>query len=674
MTFLSFALVAYSAFTGAASISGHLSASDGAALAGVRVFAESGLGGALLEATAAPDGQFRFEGVPSGIVGIFAIAEGRGWSGVSRTVAGSDDITGLSLVLQPAGTVSGKVVDPRGKPVSGAHVTRILLQGVDKAGIPLAKLAALGFAEPITDDSGVFSVPNLPKDGKVALKVAHIAYAQTAVQDLAVGAANAKVTLMEGILVQGTVLTWDSSSAVANTAVLFRSAVAPHDTAVAVTDSTGEFHLRLMPGIYAYQASGAELRSPGWQRVTVTGAESVQSVSVRVAGSALLRGSVQDAITGAPIEGARLSLTVYGNPSAVATTGKSGMYEFTGSQGENVISVDAASGYRRPDRPILNVQAKQGDTLELPTFWMTRLPAFSVRVLDEAGAPVSGAVVRLIRPMQYRWYITGADGRTELQIAASPPGDRLVGMVEHMTEPRGALFAMDMKTENEAAVQLLSWARATGKVVNGKGKGLQGVVVGAIFQGDADSELLPLWRTVTRADGQFSWDAVPPLVSSVCVARSGEGQFARSEVFTATQGQASDIGAITLPDPKKGVESMRGKSLLGSKLAWNQAAPSGSTAQTPEGKPALLVYCSVEEAALVVDGLDSIVRALGPGKIIAAAIVDGDYAGTPEQVRILKGKAPASASTYLLDGAGAVVLETVGLPPAFAFRNATAKE
>ncbi|MFA6242400.1 MAG: carboxypeptidase-like regulatory domain-containing protein, partial [Candidatus Hydrogenedentales bacterium] len=485
MTFLSFALVAYSAFTGAASVSGHVSASDGATLSGVRVFAESGLGGALLEATADPGGQFRFEGIPSGIVGIFAIAEGRGWSGVSRTIAGSDDITGLSLVLQPAGTVSGKVVDLRGKPVSGAHVTRILLQGVDKVGIPLTKLAALGFAEPVTNDSGVFSVPNLPKDGKVALKVAHIAYAQTAVQDIAVGAANAKVTLMEGILVQGTVLTWDSSSAVANTAVLFRSAVAPHDTAVAMTDSTGEFHLRLMPGVYAYQASGAELRSPGWQRVTVTGAESVQSVSVRVAGSALLRGSVQDAITGAPIEGARLSLTVYGNPSAVTTTGKSGMYEFTGSQGENVISVDAASGYRRPDRPILNVQAKQGDTLELPTFWMTRLPAFSVRVLDEAGAPVSGAVVRLIRPMQYRWYITDANGRTELQIAASPPGNKLVGLVEHVTEPRGALFAMDMNTESEAAVQLLSWARATGKVVNAKGKGLQGVVVGAIFQGDA---------------------------------------------------------------------------------------------------------------------------------------------------------------------------------------------
>jgi hypothetical protein len=145
-------------------------------------------------------------------------------------------------------------------------------------------------------------------------------------------------------------------------------------------------------------------------------------------------------------------------------------------------------------------------------------------------------------------------------------------------------------------------------------------------------------------------------------------------VFTATQGQASDIGAITLPDPKKGTESMRGKSLLGSKLAWNQTSSSDSPAQTLAGKPALLVYCSVDEAALVVDGLASIVRALGSDSIIAVAFVDGDYTGQSEHVRILKGKAPASASTYLLDGAGAVVLETVGLPPAFAFRNATAKE
>ncbi|MBX7255027.1 MAG: carboxypeptidase regulatory-like domain-containing protein [Candidatus Hydrogenedentes bacterium] len=674
MTSISILLVANSILVGAASVSGQIVTDNGAAPAQARVFAEPGLGGALLETDVAADGTFRFEGVPSGIVGVFAIAEGFGWTGVSKTIAASDDVTGLRLTLSPAATVSGSVVDQKGKPVSGAHVTRVLLQGSEKVGIPLTKLAAIGFTEPITTESGAFSVSGLPKGGKVALKVAHASYAQTAAEGIAVGATGVKITLMQGILVQGTILTWDGSSAVANTAILFRNASPPHDTSIVSSDATGEFHLRLMPGVYAYQAAGTDLRSPGWQRVTITGAESVQSISMRVAGSAHLRGTVQDAVTSAPIEGARLTLTTYGNPSAVAVTGKSGAYEFVGAQGENVVSVDAAPGYRRPDRPILNVQAKQGDSLDLPTFWMTRLPAFAVRVVNESGEPVPGAVVRLIRPMQYQWYVTDANGRAELQVATSPPGDKLVGTAEHLREPVGALFAMDMRSESEATVQLTPWARVTGKVVDAKGKGIGGVVVGAIFQGDADSELLPLWRTATKPDGSYHWDAVPAMITSVCVARFEGGVLVRSGPFTASPSQVTPIGPIVLADDKKAGDSKTGKSLLGQKMPWKRDRAGDSGVPSLQGKLALVSYCSPGDAALVVDGMESVVRALGPDTIAAVAFVDGVCSIESDTVQILRGTAPGAASTYVLDHEGVVTMETVGLPPAIAFHDVASKE
>lgn len=671
MTSISMLLVACAACTGAASISGHVSPVDNGPAERVRVFAEPGLGGALLEAEVAPDGAFRFEGVPAGIVGVFAIADGYGWTGVSRTIAGADDVAGLHLNLERASTVSGKVVDQKGKPVSGARVTRMLLQGTEKVGIPFTKLAALGYPEPSTSESGAFTITGAPRSGSVAIKVAHAAYAQATGQDIAAGSTGIKITLYQGILVQGTVLTWDGSAAVADTAILFRSATPPHDTAIAVTDSTGDFHLRLMPGVYAYQASGTELRSPGWQRITLSGTETAQRVSVRVAASSMLRGTVQDAVTGSPIEGARLTLSSYGNPSAVAVTGPSGTYEFAGVQGENVVSLDAAPGYRRPSRPILNVQAKQGERLELPAFWMTRLPAFGVRVVNEAGEPVSGVVVRLLRPMQYRWYTTGADGRADLQIANSPPGDKLVGMVEHVEQPLGALFAIDMMTQSEATVQLVPWATVTGKVTDSKGKGVGGVVVGAIFQDDADSELLPLWRTVSRQDGTFTWSAVPAMITSVCVARTRENALVRSEPFTPAPSQTTELGQVILPSSPGGTKGASGKSLLGQKMPYKRDRAGDPPAS--QGVPALLVYCQPEEAALVIDGLESIVRTLGAGAIAAAVYVDGTYAGKPETVRVLNGKPPAAASTYVVNGDGVVMLETVGLPPASLIRDALPK-
>jgi hypothetical protein len=681
--------IAWTCVMSAASVSGQVAAQDGGRLSGVRVFLEPGLGGALIEAHADTEGRFSFDNVPAGLCGVFAIADGLGWGGVSRNATSSEDIADVRITLQSQGQIGGRAVDAKGAPVKGALVSRVLLLGDSKVGISLSKLAAFGFPDPVSGTDGRFTVSRLPGRGHVALKIDHPAYALTVVSDLAVGSGDVKVTLSPGILVQGTVLSRDGSTAVSNAAILFQRATPPHETAVTTSDIMGEFRLRLDPGYYAYQAAGLDLRSPGWQKLGVTGREPVQRVTLRVSATARFRGEVRDAASGGPVQGARLTLMTYGNPAASIMTDENGGYELMGTEGENVITLEPAPGYQRPERPALTLQAKQGDDVELPMFWLTRLPAYRLQVVDAAGNPAPRALIRLIRPAQMGWQVAGPDGRIELHISGDPPGGKLVGLAEHPTRPEGALFALTPRDATGARVQMLPLATVSGSVLNTKSKGIAGVVVGALFQTDDNDEPLPLWRTVTDTRGSFDWPCVAPYVPTVCLARAGPEAYGRSAPFNAEAGAHVELRPITIEAPDLGAKSAKPTSYLGKRLPWFEEKVLGGALPTPSeraSKSALVVYCQADEAAATIEAVHAVRETMGG--LVAAVLVDGAYQPndlgkslTDPPVPVLQGRAPndlpksfSGATSYVLNAGGTVVLECIGLPPAVAFQNARTDE
>ena len=665
------ALLVTAFFPVSATVSGVVTGTGGQPVPGARVFLEAGLGAPLSQIQTGEDGAFQFANVPSGIAGVFAIAEGYGFGGLSQNVPVDDAVSGLAIALRTSGGIAGKVVDMKGEPVSGARITGLLLLGESPVGIPLAKLKEFGFDEPVTDGDGRFAASMLPQGTTVALKVGHANFAQAGVQNVTVGDRDVRVQLSPGVLVQGTVLSRDGDTAVANAAIIIRSATPPHDTVVTKTGFSGDFAIRLNPGYYLYQASGLELRSPGWEKLTVSGREPGLRVTLRVAGIARLTGDVRDAVTGAPVAGARLALVAYGSPVDVVTTGSTGTFQFAGAEGENIVRLEAVPGYAPPDRPYLTLQAGQGEALTLPTFWLRPLPAHRLQIVDEKDQPANGVLVRLIRPFQYGIYISNAEGWVQFEVASFPEGGRIVGLAEQRDRSLAALFSIEAAGPESGKIKLFPVGAVSGTVVNDKGKPIQGAIVGGLFQRDEDEETLKLWRTVSDKDGKFTWNAVVPFVPMACLAAAGTDGFGRSMPFNVEPGKAQDVGNIVIAGAGTRNRKGQGQTVRGENLDWS-AYPilSGSLPASETKRPTVILFTTAAEAPLYLQTLTSARSVLRENEVNLVLVSDGPVSLNGGSIPILQGTAPGSAPTYLLDANGVVALETWDLPPLAAIAKA----
>lgn len=672
MTLLGVVLVIGSIVPGATAVSGSVTGQAGQPLPGAQVFLEPGMGGTLVVRQTGADGAFSFTDVPAGLVGIFAIAEGYGFGGISQKVPVGDAVSGLTIALRPPGEIAGKVVDLKGEPVTGARITRFGIMGAPPVGIPLAKLVEYGFQEPVTDKDGSFVLSQLPQGANLTLKVGHPQFAQSGVQDITVGDRNVRVQLSPGVTVRGQVLSRDGSMPVANASIIIGNASPPHDTALTQTDMSGEFSIRLNPGYYLYQAAGMELRSPGWEKLTVSGREPSQRVTLRVAGTTTLTGEVRDAVTGDPIGSARLELTAFGSPAESAVTGPSGSYQFTGVEGENQIRLQAVPGYVPPEKPFLTIQdAKQGQPVVVPTFWLRPLPSQRVQVLDDADNPLSGALVRLIRPLQYGVHTTDAQGYVKLDVASLPADGAIVGIAEHPTQALSALFKVNATSVEAAPIKLFAVGSVTGTVVDKKGKPVGGAVVGGLYQGEGDQEPVQLWRTVSGKDGHFRWDAVIPFVPMACLAATGPDSFGRSMPFNAKPGSAETVGNIVIADTDSEHRN-KGLTLRGEKLNLAEY-PALSGAPLTGARPAVVLFATAGEAALYHQSLEGARTGLGNIDVDFVLVVDTPVALPDGGITVLQGTPPGSAQSYVLDSGGMVVLETWGLPQVAAIRQAIEK-
>lgn len=641
-------------------LSGRVVDADGTPVPGAAVFVEPGQGGELVRVAADTQGDFQLEGPFTGGVGLFAVAPGRSFGGVHLNLALGEREEGLRLVLDAPSSLSGKVTTDKNAPVAGARITRIGLVGPSKVGIPLAKLAAFGFEEPATDREGRFTVTGLPSGGRVAVKVGHPEYAQEAVDDLVPGNGNVAIRMWRGVTVRGEVRLRGDQSPVSGAAVILRSAQPPHDSAVARTDAFGVFNLRLKPGVYLAQATAAGQATPGWQRVTITGESLETSVHLGLAGTGTVRGVIADASTGLPIEGARIRLESAGNVAAILRSGPSGEFRAAAAEGDNVLYFESTPGYMPPEPRGVRVSVAGGRELELPGIWLAPLPVFRVQVLDEdEETPVPGAVISLLRPRQFGWLASGADGWAEIRIANLPPDGRIVGLVEHPGKPSGAVFSLARSDAAGAAVKLLPLASVSGRVVDGKGAPLPNIIVGAVYPDSPENDPLLLWRTVTGPDGAFRWDAVVPGVPQHCAAYGGGSAQGEGMPFNLAPAAAKELDSITLAEgaaragtaPPQKVDWRKNRLLCG-------AAPAGGA------RPAVVVYCEAHEAGAAVEGLHgALVSANLQSKWDAAVVVRGGYSCTDAPLPVYAGSAPDPAGTLLVDPDGKVTLRTFGLPP-----------
>ena len=134
MTIFTFLALTICAAGNSSTLSGQVLTLDGTPVPEARVFMEQGLAGSVRESRSDREGFYRFEDVSSGTVGVFAIAGKYAFGGLSVTVPDNEDVQDLTIHLRPQGTLSGKVVNEEGDPVSGARIIRIGLMNEPQAG------------------------------------------------------------------------------------------------------------------------------------------------------------------------------------------------------------------------------------------------------------------------------------------------------------------------------------------------------------------------------------------------------------------------------------------------------------------------------------------------------------------------------------------------------------
>ncbi len=647
-------------------VAGRVVGPGGDAVPNAQVFIEPDLGAALLRAASDEQGRFEFDDAPHGRVGLFAIAEGYAFGGQTVTVAVEDRLTGLTVRLGRPGQVSGVVRNADGDSIEGVRFTRVALLGADSVGIPLAKLQSYGFEEPRSGSGGQFRIAHLPEGGRVALKLGHPQYAQEGMDDVAVGSERLTATMHRGVLVRGSVQTRFGRDAVSGAMVRFANAQPPHDSALARSDGQGEFALRLKPGVYLARAETGDYASPGWENVTVTGEQSQVQVALRVGRRGWITGEVRDARTESPIRGARLELQADGRRAAVVRTGATGRFRAEASEGENIIILAGAEGYMQPVTSSYRVNLREGQAVELPTFWMAPLPSIPVTVQDQRGEPVPGAVVTLHQPPQMGWYLTEDAGDTTLRFGSLSQEEAVFGFAEHPNDDTGAFFAIDPGGFEDVRVELEPLGRVTGRVTNERGRAAPSAVVAAMFQPDPDAAGVVLWRGVTDRDGAFSWPAAPLHAPLRLVAIVDDDASGASTMFQLTSEERSKEIGVSVDGARPG----RGRPPV--QIDWTgfEEVSGGGAPRVEEPAATVLFFTQANAAEAAGEALAKIQTVLrGRGVQCVLVITDGG-ALDASPVRMARGEQPGRASGYVLDRENAVQYAGMGIPPLWAVKQA----
>ena len=353
-----------------AGLAGKIVDSEGMGIDGTRIFVEPGLGAPVVEGTVAANGDFSIEGEFYGSTGIFALAPGYAWTGTHLDIAPGDHTDGLRLTPAPADTVSGQVKDEQDTPVGSVRITALAITDPVKVGVPLFKLEALGVVLPVSDADGRFTIANVPRNAKVAIKFEHPLYAQEAVADVSAGETSLQVVLHRGVPLKGLVALRNDDKPVSGAVVMVRNAQPPHDTAFARSDGAGAFHVLLKPGVYMAQALAEGRISEGWQRVEVRGDVPVRHLRLGLSGKGVITGIIQNARSGGPVPGARVLLEAKGRAAGAARTGSDGRFRLEAPEGMNTLYFEAVEGFRPPDTKALNITVSAGGETELPGLWL----------------------------------------------------------------------------------------------------------------------------------------------------------------------------------------------------------------------------------------------------------------------------------------------------------------
>lgn len=637
-------------------------------VAGAQVFIEQGLTLPIEMITADARGRYDFPDVLLGMISVFAYADGYAFGGFSIQANSGGIYENQIIPLKPPSTISGSVSEMRGKAVSDALVTRILLVDGDarnpdsrKASIPFTKIQRYGFQVPATDSRGRFVINLLPQGETGYIKIDHPKFAQQVASEISIGSSNTEIEVTPGVMVSGTVLTRDSRSPVPNAPIVFRNSLPPRDTTITQAGSDGVYLLRLRPGAYTYESFGSTYATVNKPQIVVTGERLTQQIDLTVAGKGSIHGKVMDAVTGDGVPDAQLVLETDGFAYKIESTDANGEYFFDAPEGQCTIRYWRAGGYLPPPTAGFALALESGQSESVPTFWLKAVPSYSLEIVDADEESVPGALVQILQPEQIGWRVADENGLVVIAMAVVPENGVVIGLVDHPENKTGALFMIDASRAEDAIVQLMPLRSVQGRVTDENGKALAGKLVSGDVGHASLTEPVPVWKTITNTDGEFRYSGVVDgltMLYSVFAQDPTDSIPVTPTLYAATGPDPAIVPTLTLSAGES--ES----TLIGDRFSWRRYRKvdgSGARAESNDFQTQVVVFAKSARAAMLLDSLEIAQEYLNPLRKQFVLIVDDPSGLSSEHIPIHTGTSPTSAEIYIVVDE-TVIAETTGFP------------
>lgn len=447
-----------------AAITGTVTTTDGAAIAGARVSIhalETPQARRARLASATPDpvplalvqtndeGSFSLASPKEAVVDLRV--ELRGYAPFVRRV--ERDADAVAIALRKIDLLKGTVT-ANGKPVAKA----LVIVGEDY----LTR----------TDEQGRYEAPAIKPPYVIAVIHPDYAIDEELVPSGAQAAPELLRTLTPGVTLSGRAVSADGASPVAG------ATISVGDWPLAVSGGDGAFTIAHAPATWKVISARKGLLAGH----TTSGAK---SITVRLEPSAVLSGRVRDAKTNAPIAGAMVGGPLSSLPGVVgptAITDANGTYSIAASPGATWYST-AHPSYA-PDSESMRIAPGQQRTHDFAPVPLARVSGV---VLDETGLPVAAATVsprdarNLGMPdMAANGAIpvtSGPDGKFDVRVLA---GHDLYLHVARKGLPQGKSDVMKLaagERKSAVVITLPPGIAVTGRALDADGKPLAGVAV-----------------------------------------------------------------------------------------------------------------------------------------------------------------------------------------------------
>ncbi|HEY3396103.1 MAG TPA: carboxypeptidase regulatory-like domain-containing protein [Armatimonadota bacterium] len=533
--------------------------------------------------TADAQGRFAFPATPA-LPGawptycVCARAEGYALAWTDRLTRGD---TALSLLLQPAFPLRGKITDSAGQPVAGLQPRLSFLEhdtGFDPLAFtyfgaacePPAELSAL--LAPPTDAGGAFTLTGLPAGVYVSLSFDSPAYAHTRLNrdwaTLMTGAPLA-VTLPKPATLSGRVRRADGTPAAGlKIAALAQSAGSgvSWGPGSATTDDQGRYALtNLPPGAYQVYLNElpVEFTAPALLEVKVEEGATVEGADFQLERGIEITGRATDQATGAPLAGVGVCCNTAQQPAAgmgwpVVKTGDDGRYVLRAPAGPATLRpFGLPPGWRGVGKwggDSRRFTLTTGETPPAVDFVFVRSTPLKGSLVDDQGRPVPGAHALYYANEDFgsrHNLIADERGEFSLDIRPDVTGVLLAYSGEALTTsptvvPPGQTGPFVLRLTANARPSL------TGRVVGDDGRPIPYAIVRVDSTvgdpaGGPYAHAFLIGTALADAAGRFTLRAVWPGAQLKLRLRAGGYSEHEGDLPALKTAEARDLGDITLP-------------------------------------------------------------------------------------------------------------------------------